>query len=232
MTEHETHDHLPYDPQETACQVEGILELLPEHPCRVLDLGCGEGRIAGPLLESVEEGRIHLVGVDCDPGVEDRFRSATGGRADFGVGDLLDESSLPSGPFDLVLVLGNLFMTIREPALLRASFAGILARLSPGGSLVIDDFTEGGWAELAAGRWADGTDESGTVQMIWIPGDPEFVVRMGPEVDPGSDAPKPGERVLRLWSRRELDDAAGLVGLSPGSHRPEHLLCVHHHPGR
>lgn len=227
MTEHESFDHLPYDPEETALQVGGILDLLEGDRVRILDLGCGEGRIAAPLLESVEAGRIELVGVDTDPGVEDRFRAMTGGKADFAIGDLLDQSSLPEGPFDLVLVLGNLFMTIREPHLLRDCFSSIVQRLSPGGRLVMDDFTEGGWAEIAAGRWADGIDESATFQMVWIPGDPEFVVRMGPEVDPGSTTPESGERILRLWSRRELDDAARLTGLAAGSHRSESLLTVH-----
>ena len=231
MTDHETLDHMPYDPEETSLQVTGIIELLSEDRARILDLGCGNGRIAAPLLDSVGADRIELVGVDSDAGVEESFRSATNGKADFLVGDLLDESALPAGPFDLILVLGNLLMTVLEPALLRDCFSSITKRLSPGGCLVIDDFTEGGWAEIAAGRWADGIDESGSVQMVWIPGNPEFVVRMGPEVDPGSTRPEPGERILRLWSRRELDDAASLAGLGRGRHQSEHLLSVHGREG-
>ena len=227
MTDHETFDHMPYDPEETSLQIAGITELLLDDRTRILDVGCGTGRIAAPLLKSVGPDRIELVGVDRDAGVEERFRLATEGNADFMVGDLLEEPKLPAGPFDLVLVLGNLLMTVREPARLRKCFASIAQRLSPGGSLVIDDFTEGGWAEIAAGRWADGIDESGTVQMVWIPGDPEFCVRMGSEVDPGSSRPEPGERILRLWSRRELDDAAILSGLGVGRHLSEHLLSVH-----
>ena len=92
---------------------------------------------------------------------------------------------------------------------------------------MVDDFAEGGWAELASGRWADGIDDSGSMQMVWLAGNPEFVVRMGDEVDPEASEPKPGERVLRLWSRRELDDAAISAGLGPAKVDSEHLLAIH-----
>ena len=232
MTDHENFDQVPYDEAETALQVAGIVDILNQDRTnrgrsRILDVGCGHGRIAAPLLDAIGADRIELLGVDIDSGVGESFRSATHGNADFAIGDLLEGTSLPGGPFDLILVLGNLFMTIREPSHLRDSYASIARRLSPGGRLVIDDFAEGGWAEIAAGRWADGVDETGQVQMIWIPGDPEFVVRMGSEVDPGSTRPEPGERILRLWSRRELDDAAGQAGMTAGTHRSENLLSVH-----
>lgn len=227
MTEHAELDQSPYDEEETARQVAGLIDLLPDRRCRVLDIGCGDGRIAGPLLASTVEHGIDLVGVDREPSVEPAFRTTTSGAAEFHVGDLLEVGSLPNGPFDLVLVLGNLLMTVREPRRLRECLRRIGELVSPGGALVVDDFAEGGWAELAAGRWADGIDESGSVQMVWLPGDPEFVVRMGDEVDPSSTVPRPGERVLRLWSRRELDDAAKGGGLAGANHRPEHLLAVH-----
>lgn len=231
MTDHETLDHVPYDPEETALQVAGVIDLLPDGRSRILDLGCGHGRVAAGLLDAVGADRIDLLGVDSDAGVEEEFRAATGGHADFAIGDLHDGSTLPAGPFDLVLVLGNLLMTVREPSLLRDCFSSMASRLSPGGLLVIDDFAEGGWAEIASGRWADGIDETGDIQMVWLAGNPEFVVRMGSQVDPGSSTPKSGERVLRLWSRRELDDAADMAGLTAGRHHADHLLSVHGRQG-
>ncbi|MCP4834186.1 MAG: methyltransferase domain-containing protein [Phycisphaera sp.] len=227
MTDHEEFDQSPYDEEETARQVAGLIDLLPDRHCRVLDIGCGDGRIAGPLLASAGPGRIELVGVDSDRSVETAFEATSHGAAGFQIGDLRQAESLPDGPFDLVLVLGNLLMTVREPRVLRDCLRGIADRMTVGGSLVVDDFAEGGWAELAAGRWADGIDESGSVQMVWLPGDPEFVVRMGDDVDPSSTTPRPDERVLRLWSRRELDDAAERVGLNRATHLPDHLLSVH-----
>lgn len=227
MTDHEELDQSPYDEEETARQVAGLVDLLPDRRCRVLDIGCGDGRIAGPLLASAGHDRIELVGVDRDRSVESGFHETSGGAAAFRIGDLRQADSLPDGPFDLVLVLGNLLMTVREPRVLRECLRGIAERTTAGGALVVDDFAEGGWAELAAGRWADGIDESGLVQMVWLPGDPEFVVRMGDDVDPSSTTPRPDERVLRLWSRRELDDAAEGVGLVRATHLPGHLLSVH-----
>ena len=227
MTEHDRFDHAPYDEAETARQVAGLEALLAGPPKRILDVGCGDGRIAGPLLEAARSRIESLVGVDRDEAVGPDFLQATDGVARFEVADLDRPGSMPSGPFDLVLVLGNLMMTVREPAALRSVFAGLAACTAPDGLLVMDDFAEAGWAEVASGRWADGVDDTGTIQMAWAPGDPEFAIRMGDDVDPEATEPRPGERVLRLWSRRELDDAARSGGFGPGRHLADRLLVVH-----
>ena len=83
MTDHETLDHMPYDSEETSLQVAGIIDLLSEDRARILDVGCGNGRVAAPLLDSVGADRIELVGLDSDASVEESFRSATNGNADF-----------------------------------------------------------------------------------------------------------------------------------------------------
>ena len=226
MTGHAEHDQSPYDETDTAAQIEGLAMLLTP-AARVLDLGCGDGRIAVPLLNALGPNEIDLVGLDLDPEIGSAFLEATSRNATFVQGDLFDSATLPDGPFDLILVLGNLLMVLREPSRLRAAFAGLAQCLKPGGAVVIDDFAEGGWAELASGRWADGIDDSGSMQMVWLAGNPEFVVRMGGEVDPEASEPKAGERVLRLWSRRELDDAAVSAGLGPAQIDSEHLLAIH-----
>lgn len=226
MSGHAEHDQVPYDEAETAAQVAGLVALLTPS-ARVLDLGCGDGRIAVPVLEARGRIPVDFVGLDLDPAVGPAFLAATDGEATFMEGDLFDPATLPEGPFDLILVLGNLLMVLREPSRLRAVFASLARRLKPGGAVVVDDFAEGGWGELASGRWADGIDESGSMQMVWLAGNPEFVVRMGDEVDPEASEPKSGERVLRLWSRRELDDAAVTGGLQSAELDSEHLLAVH-----
>lgn len=226
MTGHAEHDQSPYDEADTQAQIEGLATLLTP-AARVLDVGCGDGRIAVPLLKTVGPNEIELVGLDLDPEIGSAFLAAAGRDASFVQGDLLDSATLPEGPFDLILVLGNLLMVLREPSRLRVVLAALARRLKPGGAVVIDDFAEGGWAELASGRWADGIDDSGSMQMVWLAGNPEFVVRMGDEVDPEASEPKPGERVLRLWSRRELDDAAISAGLGPAKVDSEHLLAIY-----
>ncbi len=223
MTTHAEHDQAPYDEEETAAQVEVVLEHLPETGARVLDLGCGAGRIGGPLSRAGHE----VIGVDVESAHESAFLAATGDRGRFVVGDLVGPHPTVEGGFDAVLLLGNVLMTVREPAVLRAVFAAVESVLASDGVVIADDFPEAGWDEIGAGRWADGLDESGTMQMVWLPGDPEFVVRLGDEVDPDRPTPGPEERILRLWSRRELDDAAGFTGLGRARHRPDGLVVVH-----
>ncbi len=223
MTTHADHDQSPYDDDETAAQVEAVLAYLPSDGGRVLDLGCGAGRIGGPVAAAGHE----VTGVDADPGQASAYEAVVGPRGRFVLGDLAGPLPVLEGGYDAVLLLGNVLMTLREPSMLRAVFAAIEQVLAPDGVVIVDDFAEAGWDEIAAGRWADGLDESGSMQMVWLPGDPEFVVRLGDEVDPDQPAPRPDERILRLWSRRELDDAADFAGIGPGRHRPDGLVVVH-----
>lgn len=223
MSTHADHDQSPYDEDDTAAQVEAVAARLPDTGACVLDLGCGRGRIAGPLAAM----GVRVVGVDDDAAHREAFLAAVGGDGRFEVGDLVGPHPGNDGGYDAVLLLGNVVMTIREPAELRRVFAAAAAALSPDGVVVMDDFAEGGWDEIASGRWADGIDESGTMQMVWLPGDPEFVVRTDDDVDPERSEPGVDERVLRLWSRRELDDAAGFAGLGPARHRPDGLVVLH-----
>lgn len=223
MSTHAEHDQSPYDEDETAAQVEAVLAHLPERHARVLDLGCGRGRIAGPLAEQ----GVEVTGVDDDPAHREAFLAVVAGSGRFEAGDLAGPHPGIDGGYDAVLLLGNVAMTVREPAALRAVFVAAAAVLAPDGVVVMDDFPEGGWDEIASGRWADGIDESGTMQMVWLPGNPEFVVRTDEDVDPDRTTPGDDERVLRLWSRRELDDAAGFAGFGPARHRPDGLVVVH-----
>lgn len=211
MSRHRDHDLNPFDAEETARQVRGVRGVLRVDRGTILDLGCGDGRVARTLARAGHR----VVGVDVDDGVEAAFLAATAPHGTFHRGDLRLDRDVPRSRFDAVLMLGNVLMEVRRPSELRSVFDIASTRLVPDGRLVLDDFPRAGWGEISAGRWRDGVDESGSMQMVWATGDPEFAIRMGEEVDPRRDRIGPQDRTLRLWSRRELDDAAEFAGLSP-----------------
>jgi tRNA (cmo5U34)-methyltransferase len=113
-----------------------VLMRLPEvGPVRVLDVGCGNGRLAGFLGEALDE-RLHYVGVDGSAALLNAAakRFAGPGR-EFLARDFLaqrPQSVLPDGPFELVALFGVLHHVPGEDAraeLLRAC----TDRLAPGG---------------------------------------------------------------------------------------------------
>ena len=228
MNSHSDSDQSPYDDAETLAQVQGVKARLMCGPARVLDLGCGSGRIAGHLCLAGHQ----VIGVDRMANHRAAFEKSTDAKATFVVGDFSSAagcSLLPAGPFDAILLLGNTLALIREPSTLRELFQALAARLNTDGILLYDDFPFTSWAELSAGNWGEGISEDGSMQMIWIAGEPEFVLRTGDEVDPESDELRPDERVLRIWSMAELNDAAVLAGLTVGGHDPGASMVVHLH---
>jgi tRNA (cmo5U34)-methyltransferase len=108
-----------------------LLEQLPVSPKRVLDLGCGDGRLVGLVLEArpdVEE----IVGVDNSPPMLERARDRF--RADARVavqnGDLREPLDV-RGHFDLV-TSGFAIHHVADDRK-RALFAEVRALLTPGG---------------------------------------------------------------------------------------------------
>jgi SAM-dependent methyltransferase len=103
--------------------LEVITRLLPEPPARVLDVPCGDGRIALPL----ERAGYDVTGVDIE-------------RQDprFVQGDL---RALPDlGTFDAVLSWGNSFGYTTPPETQQA-LNGFKAALAPGGRLILESLT-------------------------------------------------------------------------------------------
>lgn len=97
---------------------------------RVLDLGCGAGRLTGYLYDLAEE--VH--GLDVSPAMVAHCRAAYP-RARFSEGDVRDLSGLARGSFDAVLAAFNLIDVLGEtdrPRVLEAM--GRL--LSPSGLLI------------------------------------------------------------------------------------------------
>lgn len=108
-----------------------LVEVLPESCERILDLGCGDGRLID-LVMSARPEVVEAIGVDSSPPMIDRARRrfAADPRVEIVDHDLV--SPLPDrGPFDLVV---SGFAIHHLPhARKRSLFAEIAANLRPGG---------------------------------------------------------------------------------------------------
>lgn len=101
---------------------------LVEPPARVLDAGCGTGRIAVRL----DELGYAVVGVDVDPTMLEVAR-AEAPELDWRLGDL---ATFDLGEtFDLVLLAGNI-IPLLEPGTLGPVCSRLAAHVAPGGLLV------------------------------------------------------------------------------------------------
>jgi len=101
---------------------------------RILDAGCGPGRVGGRLAELGHR----VVGVDIDPALITEATSVHPG-ATWLVGDLSElDLATRSDPseFDVILSAGNV-MTFLDPATHRAVIERLGAHLAPQGRLVI-----------------------------------------------------------------------------------------------
>ncbi|MFI6131238.1 class I SAM-dependent methyltransferase [Micromonospora sp. NPDC051141] len=124
-----------------------LVDALVPPGARILDAGCGTGRVAAVLAD-----RGHtVVGVDADPTLVEAARADHSGPR-FLVADLA-ELDLPAQgepePFDAAVVAGNV-MTFVAPGTERAVLARIAAHVRPDGVVVIGFGTDRGYpvAEL------------------------------------------------------------------------------------
>lgn len=98
-----------------------LIDAMAQRSSRILDAGCGTGRIGGYLHNAGH----HVTGVDVDPYLIDVARQDFP-EATWEVGDLAAEGSIPTsgmgdGTFDLIVCAGNVVGFLapeeREPAL-------------------------------------------------------------------------------------------------------------------
>lgn len=97
---------------------------------RVLDAGCGTGRVA---IELAARG-CSVVGVDADGRMLDTAR-AKAPELDWVEADLADPPERLGGDFDVIVLAGNV-MIFLAPGSEAAVLAALAARLRPGGLLV------------------------------------------------------------------------------------------------
>lgn len=115
-----------------------LIDAMSERHSRVLDAGCGSGRLGGELAK-----RGHTVlGVDVDPIlIEHAVNDYPEARWE--VGDLSEED-IPEGNFDIAVAAGNV-MTFIATEGREAALRNVFNALRPGGRFVVG-FGEGrGW---------------------------------------------------------------------------------------
>lgn len=218
-------DQQPLDPEASEAQIAGLLEMLGSTPRRVLDLGCGTGRVLLPLVAAGHD----VVGIDHDRETLSSCRRSladANGEAQLIEMDMCDEWPDDLGRFDLVCCLGNTFMLMADVddavRLLRKVRAALLAD----GSFVIDNLPHEYWPELTAGNWQSGLSEDGRSQLVWSQDDAVFAIRAGGDVDPDCWQLKASDIRLRLWTDGALRLACELSGLSRPEGRVERRVMV------
>ena len=132
-----------------------LVDALVPPGARILDAGCGTGRVAAVLAD-----RGHtVVGIDADPTLVEAARADHPGPR-FLVADLAELDLSAQGepePFDAAVVAGNV-MTFVAPGTERAVLARIAAHVRPDGVVVVGFGTDRGYpvAELDADAVAAG----------------------------------------------------------------------------
>jgi SAM-dependent methyltransferase len=106
-----------------------VLDQLPAHCQRALDVGCGEGQLALKLAESCDE----VIGIDVDAATLGRAKALVGAnpRVALHLGDVLTYEFAESS-FDFIGAVASL-----HHLPLRPSLARFRALLRPGGTLAV-----------------------------------------------------------------------------------------------
>lgn len=223
MPAFEIDDWFPLDDNDHRAQIAGLVAMLGDSPRRILDIGCGDGRVLKPVADA---GHI-AIGIDTDPRA---IAACSDQELKVRVGDALDPScsfTVDGMPPDAVLCLGHTFMLFTDPVSVLGMLRRISSALSDNGFFAIDAFCEPLWREVAEGFWQSGIAEDGSSQLVWASGDNILAFRGPGEIDEDSWELKPTDRPLRLWSMGELRFLAHAAGfIEPETRVTDRLIVM------
>jgi SAM-dependent methyltransferase len=118
----------------------------PHGPRRLLELGVGTGRLAIPLAAD----GWSVVGLDSSPGMLDRLRAKAGPAVGAVLADAADPTTVPAGPFEVVLAAFNFLCNLPDRAAQARCLAAARAVVVPDGVLVVEAFVPD--PQLESGR--------------------------------------------------------------------------------
>ncbi len=143
-------------PERTEREVAGVLDLLQPTPgAAILDLACGQGRIAVPLAQR----GYRVTGLDLSAqllGVARQTADAAGVTVEWHRADMRDIPPEWAGRFDYIINIFTAFGYFEDEAENQRVLAGVARALKPGGRFLIESinrdgvmgrFRERGWRE-------------------------------------------------------------------------------------
>ena len=141
----------------------GRLELHGDE--RVLDAGCGSGRLTEALLERLPQGRVVALDASASMLTEAARRLARfGDRVTFVLADLGRPPLPVAGAVDAVLSTATFHWVLDHDAL----FAGLAGVLRPGGQLSFQCGAVGNADDLIAAARAEGVETAGSFHMAGV----------------------------------------------------------------
>ena len=188
---------------------------------RVLDVGCGTGRLLHRARDAGHGGR--LVGIDPARGMLAQARRRddvewVAGRLHHGDVEA-DVETVIDGPFDLVMMTGHAFQTLAGDAEVRDLLAAVHHVLRPGGHFAFDTRNplREPWTRWTADHVVEVEDEAGTRVAVWAnveEVDGEFVTFTQTFHSRSWVSPRTSRRTLRFLPAPTLDhllEAAGFA---------------------
>ncbi len=205
-------DWVPMEEEQSKLQIKSILELLGDSQKVVIDVGCGDGRLLLPLAVA---GHM-LTGIDIDAdSISACARKLVDACLDATLidGDVMD-ALCDCEQADVILICGQTLMLFADIDEAVALLSRCKDRLSKDGMVIIDDLPNDLWGELTQGRWMEGINEEGTMQLVWAKDDACFAIREGDAVQRDHWELDETDRPLRLWTMGSMRLIAKCVGLS------------------